>query len=58
MSRCIMQVLEALLRVTAGDKVRGPVPTDETSKEEYLLDDLHFGVMLCEVVKRRFLQNK
>jgi hypothetical protein len=49
-------VLEALLRVTKDD--RGNVPTDPTLKEEYLRDDLHFGIMLCEIVYRRFLQNK
>ena len=43
------------MRVTTD---RGEVPTEVAKKEEYLKDDLHFGIMLCEAVKRRFLQNK
>lgn len=53
------EVLEALLRVTnRSSKEELSVPVDETAKEEYLTDDLHFGIMLHDLVHRRFLQNK
>ena len=52
------EVLEALLRVTNRSSKELSVPEDETAKEEYLTDDLHFGIMLHDLVHRRFLQNK
>ena len=52
------EVLEALLRVTNRSSKEVTVPVDETAKEEYLTDDLHFGIMLHDLVHRRFLQNK
>lgn len=49
-------MLEALHRVTIREEFK--LPTDPVEQDKYLEDDLHFGLMLGETIRLRFLQNK